>query len=74
METYQATATWTPVNATPMQTAPLKESIRDMIRLQKDYQISDELFWEIFNTRVLLNEAIDVADYVQSLGLSPMRA
>ena len=38
----------------------LKESIRDMIRLQRDYQLSDELFWEIFNDRVLLNERIDV--------------
>ena len=38
----------------------LKESIRDMIRLQQDHQIPDELFWEIFNTRVLLNEPINV--------------
>jgi hypothetical protein len=42
----------------------LKESIRDMIRLQRDYQLSDELFWEIFNARVLLNEHIDVDDFV----------
>lgn len=38
----------------------LKESIRDMIRLQQDYQLSDDLFWEIFNARVLLNEHINV--------------
>lgn len=53
---------------------PLKESIRDMIRLQKEYQLSDELFWEIFNTRVLLNEAIDVNAYVRDLGLPAARA
>lgn len=34
-----------------------------MIQLQKDYQLSDELFWEIFNTRVLLNEHIDVNSF-----------
>ena len=45
----------------------LKESIRDMIRLQRDYQLSDELFWEIFNTRVLLNEQIDVDEFVREL-------
>lgn len=38
----------------------LKDSIRDMIRLQQDHHIPDELFWELFNTRVLLNEPIDV--------------
>ena len=46
----------------------LKESIRDMIQLQQDYQISDELFWEIFNTRVLLNKHIDISDF---LGIIP---
>lgn len=46
---------------------PLKDSIRDMIRLQRDYQISDELFWEIFNVRVLLNEQIDVNAFVHGL-------
>lgn len=45
----------------------LKESIRDMIRLQKDYQLSDELFWEIFNTRVLLNEHIDVDAFLTDI-------
>lgn len=46
----------------------LKESIRDMIRLQRDYQLSDELFWEIFNARVLLNERIDVDAFVTDFG------
>ena len=46
---------------------PLKESIRDMMRLQQDYRISDELFWEIFNARVLLNEQIDVNAFVQGM-------
>ncbi|AQG80295.1 hypothetical protein [Spirosoma montaniterrae] len=45
----------------------LKDSIRDMIRLQQDYQLSDELFWEIFNARVLLNENIDVNSFVKGL-------
>ncbi len=39
-----------------------------MIQLQQDYQISDELFWEIFNTRVLLNKHIDISDF---LGIIP---
>ncbi|AUD02559.1 hypothetical protein [Spirosoma pollinicola] len=48
----------------PTPTDQLKASIRDMIRLQRDYQISDELFWEIFNTRVLLNEQIDIDEFI----------
>ena len=47
-----------------MPVQPLKESIRDMVRLQRDYQISDELFWEIFNARVLLNEQIDIDKFI----------
>ncbi len=42
----------------------LKESIRDMVRLQRDCQISDELFWEVFNARVLLNEQIDIDKFI----------
>lgn len=52
------------------QVEQLKESLRDMVQLQRDYQLSDELFWEIFNTRVLLNEQIDVNAYVRDLNLS----
>ncbi|WP_097125959.1 hypothetical protein [Spirosoma fluviale] len=52
----------------------LKESIRDMIRLQRDYQISDELFWEIFNARVLLNEPIDIDDFIRNVYLPPAYA
>ncbi|UFH53976.1 hypothetical protein [Spirosoma sp. KNUC1025] len=48
-------------------TGQLKESIRDMIRLQRDYQLSDELFWEVFNVRVLLDEQIDVDEFVSDL-------
>lgn len=51
----------------------LKDSIRDMVQLQRDYQLSDELFWEIFNARVLLNEQIDVDAYVRDLDLSSSR-
>jgi hypothetical protein len=53
-----------PVQAAPTQSTPIKDSIRDMMRLQQRYQLSDELFWEIFNARVLLNEAIDVDAFV----------
>lgn len=52
----------------------LKESIRDMIRLQRDYQISDEMFWEIFNTRVLLNEHLDVDAFLNELNIPVARA
>lgn len=62
METYQPMAARSAVAITP-----LKESIRDMIRLQRDYQLSDELFWEIFNARVLLNEAIDVNEFMNDV-------
>lgn len=45
----------------------IKESIRDMIRLQQHYQLSDELFWQIFNVRVLLNEPIDINAFLRNL-------
>ena len=38
-----------------------------MIRLQRDYKLSDELFWEVFNTRVLLNEQMDVNEFLSDL-------
>ncbi|RIV20399.1 hypothetical protein DYU11_20330 [Fibrisoma montanum] len=69
MEQQQSLAAWSQVP-----TLPLKESIRDMIRLQRDYQLSDELFWEIFNARVLLNEQIDVNAFVQAIGHPHARA
>lgn len=46
---------------------PLKDSIRDMMQVQKDYHLPDELFWRIFNTRVLLNKDIDIAGYMRGL-------
>ncbi len=51
-----------PSPVSPVQTSAgqLKESIRYMVWLQRDYQLSDELFWVIFNNRVLLNEPIDI--------------
>jgi hypothetical protein len=45
----------------------LKESIRDMLRLQCDYQLSDELFWEAFDNRVLLNRPLNVSQYAAML-------
>jgi hypothetical protein len=55
-----------PIYSSNQQPGPvqLKESIRDMIRLQQDYQLSDELFWEIFNARVLLNENININSFM----------
>lgn len=53
---------------------PLKESIRDMVRLQRDHQISDELFWEVFNTRVLLNEKINVNEFVRDFEVPVLKA
>ncbi|QDK82257.1 hypothetical protein EXU85_28055 [Spirosoma sp. KCTC 42546] len=64
MENYQSLASQV---QTPVGQVKLKESIRDMIRLQRDYQLSDELFWEVFNTRVLLNEQIDVNAFLSDL-------
>lgn len=62
MENYATTL------ARPQQSAlPLKNSIRDMIRLQRDYNLSDELFWEVFNNRVLLNEQIDIDDFLRDI-------
>ena len=43
---------------------PLKDSIRDMIQVQRDYYLPDELFWEVFNARVLLNQPIDVNEFL----------
>ena len=57
MENYQS--------ANPQSSAfsQLKESIRDMVRLQRDYQLSDELFWEAFDSRVLLNMPLNMTQY-----------
>lgn len=43
----------------------LKESIRDLVRLQQMYNPSDELLWAFFNARVLLNQPIAVDDFVR---------
>lgn len=45
--------------------APVKESIRDLARLQRTYDPTDEVFWTYFNARVLLNQPIDVDDFVR---------
>lgn len=62
MATYQASAYRPQLPA-----IQLKDSIRDMIRLQREYELSDELFWEVFNARVLLNEQIDVDSFVRDM-------
>jgi hypothetical protein len=45
--------------------ACLKESIRDLVRLQELYDPSDELLWAFFNARVLMDQPIAVDDFVQ---------
>lgn len=54
-----------PVTQSHPASLPLKDSIRDMILLQQEYELSDELFWEIFNARVLLNEQVNVNEFLQ---------
>lgn len=69
MENRQPSPAWTSTQA-PI----LKDSIRDMIRLQQDHQVPDELFWEIFNARVLLNEQIDVSAFFNARDTTRGRA
>ena len=64
MENSQPSSAWTST-----QDSILKDSIRDMIRLQQDHQVPDELFWEIFNARVLMNQPIDVNAYFMRSGM-----
>lgn len=71
MENYQSLASQV---QPPVGQLKLKDSIRDMIRLQRDYQLSDELFWEVFNARVLLNEQIDVNAFLSDLNAPTARA
>jgi uncharacterized protein YdhG (YjbR/CyaY superfamily) len=61
MENRHPSSAWVPT-----QPPVLKDSIRDMIRLQQDHYVPDELFWEIFNARVLLNEQIDVQAFFKT--------
>lgn len=69
MATYQTSAYRPQIPA-----IQLKDSIRDMIRLQREYELSDELFWEVFNARVLLNERIDVDRFVHEMNTPLGRA
>jgi hypothetical protein len=67
MENYQSRT-----SQVQPQVGELKESIRDMVHLQRNYQLSDELFWEIFNERVLLDKQIDVNAFVRDFIPSPV--
>lgn len=69
MITYQP-STYRPQSPT----IQLKDSIRDMLRLQREYELPDELFWEIFNARVLLNEQIDMDNFVREMNIPAGRA
>ncbi|MEZ0538932.1 hypothetical protein [Fibrella arboris] len=42
----------------------LKASIQDLARLNQVYNPSDELLWAFFNARVLLDQPIEVDDFV----------
>lgn len=69
MENHQPTPAWASTQA-----PSLKDSIRDMIRLQQDHHVPDELFWEIFNARVLLNQQIDVNAFFSAQNTQSGRA
>jgi uncharacterized protein YdhG (YjbR/CyaY superfamily) len=69
MENNKPTPIWASTH-----TSMLKESIRDMIRLQQEHQVPDELFWEIFNVRVLLNEQVDMNSFFNPHDNTPGRA
>ncbi|MBC3786018.1 hypothetical protein [Spirosoma utsteinense] len=69
MENNKPTPVWAQAN-----TPTLKESIRDMIQLQQERHVPDELFWEIFNLRVLLNEQIDMNAFFNPHDSKPGRA
>ena len=58
-----------PTEQEPSQLAPLKESIRDLARLQQAYNPSDELLWVFFNLRVLANDPISLDDFAHQTGL-----
>ncbi len=58
MENYQS---FNPQSSSTF--SQIKESIRDMIRLQRDYQLSDELFWEAFDNRVLRDVPLNMTQY-----------
>jgi uncharacterized protein YdhG (YjbR/CyaY superfamily) len=63
MELYQLPSAWT---SSSSKSPVIKESIRDMMRLQQEHHVPDELFWEIFNARVLLNRQIDINAFLAS--------
>ena len=69
MENHQPSPAWSST-----QVPHLKDSIRDMIRLQQDHLVPDELFWEIFNARVLLNQPIDVNAFFSAQNIRSGRA
>ncbi|MEZ0483876.1 hypothetical protein [Fibrella aquatica] len=48
----------------------LKASIQDLARLQQCYNPSDEVFWAFFNARVLMNEPVEVDDFVRQTIIS----
>jgi hypothetical protein len=43
----------------------LKQSILDLVQLQRTYDPSDEVLWAFFNARVLLNQPVSVDDFVR---------
>ncbi|RYF65888.1 MAG: hypothetical protein EOO39_24045 [Cytophagaceae bacterium] len=49
---------------------PLKASIQDLARLHRFYDPSDEMLWAFFNARVLMNQPIEVDDFVLQTVLS----
>lgn len=48
----------------------LKASTQDLARLHQFYDPSDEMLWAFFNARVLLNQPIEIDDFVLQSVLS----
>jgi hypothetical protein len=48
----------------------LKASIKDLARLHQFYDPSDEMLWAFFNARVLLDQPIEVDDFVTKAVMS----
>ena len=49
---------------------PLKASIQDLVRLYQYYDPSDEVLWAFFNARVLMDQPIEVDDFILQTLLS----
>ena len=49
---------------------PLRASIQDLARFHQLYDPSDEVLWAFFNARVLMDQPIEVDDFILQTLLS----